>query len=72
MSAGDPDGRGTRDGAGDGDEEGEWRFGLEDVGPEAEPPEPEPVEPEPIDRENALFFVLGVLFALVAFGSLLV
>lgn len=65
SAAGDAGGRGSG-----GDEDGEWRFGLEDVGPEAEPPEPEPVEPGSLDRENVLFFVLGVLFAFVVFASL--
>lgn len=43
----------------DGSDEEEWRFGLDDVGPEAAASEPV-IEPETIDPENALFFLLGV------------
>ncbi len=50
--------------ADDGDHE--WRFSVDDVGPEAEPevPEPEPIEAEPISLEHAVFVGLGVLLAL--------
>ena len=47
----------------------EWRFGIDDVGPEAEAArEAErnpPIEPEPIDPEHALFVVAGVLGTLL-------
>ncbi len=48
------------------DDDHEWRFGVDDVGPEAEPevPEPEPIEPEPISLEHAAFVGLGVLLTL--------
>ncbi|MFC7136467.1 hypothetical protein ACFQRB_07885 [Halobaculum litoreum] len=44
----------------------EWRFGLDEVGPEAEAAraaarEEAPIEPESIGVENALFVVAGVL-----------
>ncbi|ATW89718.1 hypothetical protein halTADL_3015 [Halohasta litchfieldiae] len=44
-------------------EDGEWRFSVDDVGPEAdpEPPEPEPVEPESISLEHAVFVGLGIM-----------
>jgi hypothetical protein len=43
----------------DGSDDDEWRFGLDEVGPEAAASEPT-IEPEAIDTENALFFLLGV------------
>jgi len=45
------------------DDDGEWRFGIDDVGPEAEPdpPEPDPIEPESISLEHAVFVGLGVV-----------
>ncbi|MFC7069280.1 DUF7312 domain-containing protein [Halobaculum lipolyticum] len=50
----------------DGDE---WRFGIDDVGPEAEAAREAardpPIEPESIDPENALFVVAGVLGTLL-------
>lgn len=45
--------------ANDGSEDADWRFSLDDVGPEAAPSEPI-IEPESIDPENALFFLLGI------------
>ena len=49
------------------DDDHEWRFGVDDVGPEAEPdspepepPEPEPIEPESISLEHAVFVGLGI------------
>lgn len=42
-----------------GSEDDEWRFGLDDVGPEAAASEPT-IEPESINPEHALFFLLGV------------
>ena len=48
------------------DDDHEWRFGVDDVGPEAEPdpPEPEPIEPEPISLEHAVFVGVGILLTL--------
>lgn len=49
-------------------EEREWRFSLDEVGPEAQtdpdPPEPDPIEPEPISLEHAVFVGLGVVLTL--------
>lgn len=44
----------------DGDRE--WRFSVDEVGPEAEPdpPEPELIEPESITLEHAVFVGLGI------------
>ena len=44
------------------DDDNEWRFGIDDVGPEAEAdePEPDPIEPEPISLEHAVFVGLGI------------
>ncbi|MUW14258.1 hypothetical protein GJ633_05985 [Halorubrum sp. CBA1125] len=49
----------------DGDGEREWRFAVEDVGPDGitedtHTPESEPIEPGDIDPEHAAFVVLGV------------
>lgn len=58
----------------DPDDEPEWRFGVDDVGPEAEvepePPEPDPIEPESISLENAVFVGLGIMVtvAIIATG----
>lgn len=43
----------------------EWRFSIDEVGPDAEPetPETDPIEPESISAEHAAFVVLGVLLA---------
>ncbi|MFD1642105.1 DUF7312 domain-containing protein [Halohasta litorea] len=43
-------------------EESQWRFSVDEVGPEAEPdpPEPDPIEPESITFEHAVFVGLGV------------
>ncbi len=48
------------------DDDHEWRFSVDEVGPEAEPevPEPDPIEPEPISLEHAVFVGLGVLLTL--------
>jgi len=48
------------------DDDHEWRFGVDDVGPEAEPdePDPEPIEPEPISLEHAVFVGLGIVLTL--------
>ncbi|MWV65829.1 hypothetical protein GRS48_13505 [Halorubrum sp. JWXQ-INN 858] len=50
----------------DGDDDGrEWRFSVDDVGPDGvtedtSTPESEPIEPGAIDAEHAAFVVLGV------------
>ena len=48
------------------DDDGEWRFSVDDVGPEAEPdpPEPDPIEPESISVEHAVFVGLGIVLTL--------
>ena len=44
----------------------EWRFGLDDVGPEAESDDDRlPIEPGSPSLENVVFVVLGVLLTLV-------
>jgi hypothetical protein len=53
----------TRD-ADDGDER-QWRFAVDEVGPDAvtettHTPDDEPIEPGSIDVENAVFVALGV------------
>lgn len=47
-------------------EDSEWRFSIDEVGPEAEPepPEPDPIEPEPISLEHAVFVGLGIVLTL--------
>ncbi len=50
---------------GDDGSEPEWRFGLDDVGPDGitedtSTPEAEPIEPGSIDLEHAAFVVLGI------------
>jgi len=51
------------------DDDHEWRFSVDDVGPEAEAekepiPEPDQIEAEPISVEHAVFVGLGVLLTL--------
>ncbi|WP_418282205.1 DUF7312 domain-containing protein [Halorubrum sp. DTA98] len=51
--------------ADDADDEREWRFGVDDVGPDGvtedtATPETEPIEPGTIVPEHAVFVVLGV------------
>lgn len=46
-------------------DDGEWRFDLDDVGPDGvtedtATPASEPIEPGSIDAEHAVFVVLGV------------
>jgi len=48
------------------DTDTEWRFSIDDVGPEAEAAaaeaaQPDPIEPEEISLEHATFVALGVL-----------
>lgn len=49
------------------DEEGEWRFAIDDVGPdgvvEETSPAAEPIEPESIELEHALFVTVGVVLS---------
>lgn len=45
-------------------EEGEWQFGVEDVGEDAEPVQ-EPIEPGSPSIENVVFVLIGVLLAVV-------
>lgn len=42
------------------DEDGEWRFGLDEVGEDAEPVR-EPIEPESISLEHVAFVLAGVI-----------
>jgi len=61
----------TRD-ADDGDDESEWRFGVDDVGPDGvaedtHTPESEPIEPGSIDAEHAVFVALGVALTVGVF-----
>ncbi|MFC3478429.1 DUF7312 domain-containing protein [Halobacterium litoreum] len=57
----------TDDGDGDG---GEWRFGVDEVGEDAEPLV-DPIEPGSPSAENTAFFLLGVVTMVVALGLLL-
>ncbi len=50
----------------DADGEGQWRFAVDDVGPDGvtedtHTPESEPIEPGSIELEHAVFVVLGVV-----------
>lgn len=66
-----PDGRAADGEAVEGDASGdggrEWRFSIDEVGPdgvvEETSPGDEPIEPEPIVPEHAAFVALGVLLA---------
>ncbi|SMO76534.1 DUF7312 domain-containing protein [Halorubrum cibi] len=57
----------------EGDDEGrEWRFSVDDVGPDGvtedtSTPETEPIEPGSIDAEHAVFVVLGVALVVGVF-----
>jgi len=57
---------GRLDGGDDGEdnEDDEWRFSVDEVGPEGaveadDDPEPEPLEPEAVSAENAAFVIAG-------------
>ncbi|MFC5135780.1 MULTISPECIES: DUF7312 domain-containing protein [Haloferacaceae] len=55
-----------------GDDGREWRFGIDDVGPDGvtedtSTPESEPIEPGSIDAEHAAFVVLGVALVVGVF-----
>ena len=59
----------------DADDDSEWRFGVDDVGPEADDQEPEPesepIEPEPISLEHAAFVGLGIMLTLAVMATAL-
>ncbi len=63
------------DSRGDPQAESEWRFGIDEVGEDAEPederPELPPLEPESPSLENAFFVALGVVGTIVVFVTLL-
>ena len=47
-------------------DESQWRFAVDDVGPDGvtedtHTPESEPIEPESVDIEHAVFVVLGIV-----------
>ncbi|MFB6153136.1 MAG: hypothetical protein ABEJ27_02680 [Halodesulfurarchaeum sp.] len=42
----------------------DWKFDLDEVGPEAEATEEAPIEPESPELENLLPFLLGVGFTM--------
>lgn len=50
------------------DDDGEWQFGVEEVGDAAEETG---LEAGDIDPENAVFFLLGVAATVVVFVSML-
>lgn len=61
----------TRSAAAD-EEERQWRFAVDDVGPDGivedtHTPESEPIEPGSIDAEHAVFVVLGVALTVGVF-----
>ena len=53
------------------DAAGEWRFAVDEVGPDAEPDEPaaDPIEPEAISPEHATFVALGVLLTVAVIAT---
>lgn len=50
----------------------DWKYDLDDVGPEAEPEEPDvpPIEKGNPSLENVVFVLLGALAALYVFATL--
>ncbi|GAB7008170.1 DUF7312 domain-containing protein [Halorubrum trueperi] len=61
----------TRSAAAD-EEERQWRFAVDDVGPDGivedtHTPESEPIEPESIEVEHAVFVALGVALTVGVF-----
>lgn len=54
----------------DSGESAEWRYGVDEVGEDAEP-NAESIAPESIDPENALFVVLGVVGTVALFLTVL-
>jgi len=56
----------------DSDDETQWRFAVDDVGPDGvtedtHTPETEPIEPESINAEHAVFVALGVTLTVGVF-----
>ena len=51
-------------------DEGEWRFDLDEVGPEAED-DPEPIEPGSPTLENTLFVLVGIVGTLLLLATVL-
>lgn len=49
-------------------DEPDWRFGLDEVGDDAEPRR-DPIEPESVDLENAVFVLLGVVGTVALIGA---
>ncbi|GGM67925.1 hypothetical protein J2752_002146 [Halarchaeum rubridurum] len=61
-------------GGDDATDDGEWRFGVDEVGEDgavAQEPESPPVEPGSPSAENVAFFVVGVALAVGTFALLL-
>lgn len=55
----------------DADPEAEqWRFGLDEVGEDAEPERP-PLEPGSVSAENAFFILVGAVGTLLVFWSMI-
>jgi hypothetical protein len=59
----------TDDDEGGQDDESQWRFSVDEVGPggvteDTHTPESEPIEPGSIDPEHAVFVALGVLLTI--------
>ena len=65
--------RATETRSADGGDDGtQWRFGVDDVGPDGvtedtHTPETEPIEPESINAEHAVFVALGVTLTVGVF-----
>jgi hypothetical protein len=55
----------------DTDADGGWRYGLDEVGPEAEAETRLPIEPGTPSLENAVFVALGALLALALLVSVI-
>jgi hypothetical protein len=54
------------------EEEGEWQFGLDEVGPDGVvEDEPEPIEPETPKLENVVFVLLGVVGTLFLLSTVI-
>ncbi|WP_232700957.1 DUF7312 domain-containing protein [Halobacterium wangiae] len=51
------------------DNDGSWRYDLDEVGPDAEP-QVDRIEPGSPSVENVVFFLLGVAFMLGVIGLL--
>jgi len=58
------------DAADDAAEESQWRFAVDEVGPDAEPDDnDDPIEPESISAEHATFVALGVLLSVAVIAT---